>query len=530
MDLISQLPEALLHEILHLLPEKDSVRTCVLSKAWCGIQSRSPFLWFDEFDFPAQSLFEENTLEAILEDRKRKELFADYINRRLQRLLSQKDSPPLELFMLSVIEFDPLNDPPRIDSWLKRVSEKGVKCIILRHMGENDSPLNLPRCVFASQTLHELTLADCAVNFCGDIEIPSLRNLILFNVNVDDDVMKCFISGCPLLEILSISFCDALTCLQANNLAMLKIVVLHYCSFLKKVEILSPNVQSFEYKESSGNCSEEAPKLILALSTSIKKITLVYANITSDCLQQYIPTCEELVLVGIPGFESAKISGKDVSKLTIEGSDNMTKVPVIDCPNLQSLVYAQNKLPFHAVQNFKLRNTKLEFNLDGKQEFDAWLAELKGFFDNLNSKLELIMVIGSKEYEANELMLPVLYDFKDSMPKAKVIISNSLELDKLMDEIFSFESHVSSVALNVASAHSSNSIFSQLVRMKADENCCKEGVFRCWRHYSCNLKKDYASNSIPAVLKSYKSEQYQITKILVKREEATKTNAIPQDF
>ena len=48
MDLISRLPEPILHDILHRLSPEDSMRTCVLFKTWRQVQSSCPFMDFDQ--------------------------------------------------------------------------------------------------------------------------------------------------------------------------------------------------------------------------------------------------------------------------------------------------------------------------------------------------------------------------------------------------------------------------------------------------------------------------------------------------
>jgi hypothetical protein len=131
MDLISQLPEPILHNILHRLSLKEATRTCVLSKVWNLIESRIPFLRFYQVDYPS--------VEYML----------SYAEKYVEHF-SQND--------LAISSFDfhltlGCNYNHRVASLLKRVMTKGVQLLKLGIRG-----CNLPPFVLQSETLITLHL------------------------------------------------------------------------------------------------------------------------------------------------------------------------------------------------------------------------------------------------------------------------------------------------------------------------------------------------------------------------------------
>jgi hypothetical protein len=111
------------HSILSRLPQKDTARTCVLSKAWLDTQYTFPILSFS--DTKITGMF-----PHPMEDFRRKtKYFIDYVTRRLLRFYDK--GLAIKEFKLSVDIFELPYMSKVVDHWLKLASESGVEALNL---------------------------------------------------------------------------------------------------------------------------------------------------------------------------------------------------------------------------------------------------------------------------------------------------------------------------------------------------------------------------------------------------------------
>lgn len=396
--MISQLPEPIIHDIISCLPNKDSARTCVLSKTWRHLHATGPIIVFNHFEFDPQvyghRLVSSRVSRQFLLARThsgKKELFMNYVESSLKRFFhhqQQHSSPRLRKIDLTCCTYDDdiEREFGRIDQWLHDVIHSGTDSLCLHIISCHDHLYPLPQCVLASQMLHELCLSgSLLLDACRDIHtsLPSLRVLSLCNIhNVNDGFVKHLFSGCSFVEVLRIQDCNNLVDLQVSSLARLVELSLDSCSFVRTVEIGSLNFQSFSY--SSHN--KIRPNItLLGASKTLRKLKLEVCGLGPQSPFHQLSTfimLEELVLEHVDAGKVPKmrISSQSLKRLVIRSMFNMKQVVEIECPNLLDMEYISNSLPFHSLSPLNPRHFRLEFHLAFQHVI--WLDALKILFGN----------------------------------------------------------------------------------------------------------------------------------------------------
>lgn len=191
-DKISVLPDCLLHYILSLIPTKDAVATCILSKRW-------KFLWTSvpNIDFDDALLYMNADFWYPVEVTR----FMNFV----ERVLLLRDSSSIKKFRLSCrVCFS----ASRVHAWVSAAVMHDVEELDLCFFV--DKPFMLPLCVFHSKSLTVLKLEmNCELELPNSISFPSLKTLDLCLVTfVDDESVEKLFSNCPLLQELSILDCE----------------------------------------------------------------------------------------------------------------------------------------------------------------------------------------------------------------------------------------------------------------------------------------------------------------------------------
>ncbi|KAG7650547.1 F-box-like domain superfamily [Arabidopsis thaliana x Arabidopsis arenosa] len=172
-EFISNLPDEILGKILSLLPTKLGVSTSVLSKRW-----RNLILLVDNFDL------EDSSTSG----------FSAFLEQTVARL----NTCPIKRLSLNGRHYRFSS----ADSWISTALERG--CLELHLQSQY-----LDTGILSSNTLVKLTLSDQIylqglVPHDGTVFFPALKTLSLGAVVADRDVYEWLISGCPVLDELSI--------------------------------------------------------------------------------------------------------------------------------------------------------------------------------------------------------------------------------------------------------------------------------------------------------------------------------------
>ncbi|XP_010461060.1 PREDICTED: probable FBD-associated F-box protein At1g32375 [Camelina sativa] len=207
MDRLSQLPEALLLRIMSLLPAKDVVATMVLSKQWQLLWMLVPKLVYDD------------SYQDIEYGR---------FSRFVDRSLTLHEAPVLDTLHLKLGKTSCGSGDIRV--WIKAVDKRCLRELIVEFDSNNSSvvlPVSLYTCcrMLVTLKLNNAVLVDVTSSF----SFPSLKNLSLVSMKYPgDELIKTFLSSCPVLEDLVVKRCldDNVTIFNVR-VSSLKFLVLH---------------------------------------------------------------------------------------------------------------------------------------------------------------------------------------------------------------------------------------------------------------------------------------------------------------
>lgn len=192
-DIISSLPSYIVENILKYLPLRDAVRTSVLSRRWRYKWVTLPQLVFDRNQFFLNSGDWEK-IKAII-----------------YRVLLLHQGP-LVKFELSYPPFGSCMD---IENWILMLLKKNIQKFTLRL--DVNSYYEFPCQLFSFLQLKHLNLCCCVFKpppaFKGFSRLVDLK---LCSVSIAPKMFEQFISNCPLLERLSLSYCTKFDFLIIN--------------------------------------------------------------------------------------------------------------------------------------------------------------------------------------------------------------------------------------------------------------------------------------------------------------------------
>ncbi|WJX16174.1 hypothetical protein P8452_06244 [Trifolium repens] len=199
-DRISCLPGHIIDRILSRLPIKEAVRTSVLSSKWMNKWHTIPNLVFDRKCVSAIASQDPLVFESK---------YLKIVNHVL--LLH---NGPINIFKFSDCGCDLISESLVTDiaRWIRHLSARSIKELVLEVCIEERYKFKLPRCLFSCQSLHRLKL------YSGWLKPPStfqgfrnLKILELYHITITQNALEKLISRCPILEHLTLIGLDDLT-------------------------------------------------------------------------------------------------------------------------------------------------------------------------------------------------------------------------------------------------------------------------------------------------------------------------------
>ncbi|GMY34504.1 putative F-box/FBD/LRR-repeat protein At1g66290 [Fagus crenata] len=477
-DLISQLPEHIIHHILSLLRDaKDAARTSCLSRRWRQMWTSFSILKYDQDKIQEQ--------EGCLDMSNKQMMFKDFVDNSLKSHLEQKLS--IQKLVLHITAYD-FTLARHMNRWINVAIKNNMKELDVNVVVKERKHYSLPRTVFAAKSITGLRLHGCKLRSCSDIKLPQLQKLYLRKVRVDQQTIENLISSCPLIEDLRFIYCTGLKDLKVSSLLKLDRVEVHHCHVLTEIIVKAPNLQTFWYRgEKSMPC-----KVDLVACVSLKRLTLEDANMTDGMFQDQfasLPLLEKLDLSKCNNLKNITISSIRLKKLVLRECKNLMEAD-IDAPNLFSFVFKGDKMPFSFSNPLSLNEAQFSFgpvHMDSREfrlgdEDALWFARLRELLEKLKHSNDLKLVVRSNKNviiheNLEEILLPPQSDLKLE------IIKPSTGFEKLLDNLLR-TSHPEILSI----VSSSNSEFPKLVHEKImhrgeNPNCCPYNTQnKCWRH------------------------------------------------
>ncbi|MED6156170.1 hypothetical protein PIB30_012186 [Stylosanthes scabra] len=326
MDRISGLPKAILHDILARLPDKDSARTSVLSKAWRETWCTFPILSICRHHFfRSQDVTVENSHSLI-------DKVIDYVGRRLLSLRDRGLAIKEFKLMLDFVDHEYMSH--HLDLWLKMAIESGCEVLQLCLPGgflgaeySQDRFYDLPLSVIESKSLTKLGLSGGIrvgqAFLTHSIQLFSVRKLSLCSLLfTHEGIIDHLISHCPVIEDLTVTFCDVYNPLSIGN----------------------PQVSRFNKVNSlflHGLCKLKKANLVHG-TKELKNIDIGDKWFLE--LFSKLPFLERLELCSCSLFERINITSAQLKVLELSCCSNV-KETNIDAPNLLSLTYRGHSQP-----------------------------------------------------------------------------------------------------------------------------------------------------------------------------------------
>ncbi|XP_074307430.1 F-box/FBD/LRR-repeat protein At5g56420-like isoform X2 [Silene latifolia] len=195
-DRISELSDDVIIHILSFLPTLDAVKT-VLLRRFGNLWTLVPTLRFDIYEFQ----------DKMYPDAK----WEDYDFGRfyifIRSVLMLHQSPSVQIFSLCLAfrsEDEMFKVADDIKLWLNFALDKQAKEIIVRHISQGSVDLNPIPANFTSQSLVILELSCCSIEPQIQVDLGSLKKLLLDHVSLTEKAFQQFIFGCPSMQELSI--------------------------------------------------------------------------------------------------------------------------------------------------------------------------------------------------------------------------------------------------------------------------------------------------------------------------------------
>ncbi|KAL6631318.1 hypothetical protein ACP70R_028168 [Stipagrostis hirtigluma subsp. patula] len=193
IDRISDLPDAILGEIISFLPTKDGARTQTLASRWRHLWLAAP-LNLELNCLPAG----EQSQAAVI-----------------SRILATHPGPARRL---SVRAMYLLHRPAMLDAWLRSPALDSLQELEFDVLPRMPWP-TLPASAFRSAALRVITISKCHLlnSVVETLRFPQLRQLELEVVNISERALHNIIAGCSVLEYLLLNGSFGFNCLRINS-------------------------------------------------------------------------------------------------------------------------------------------------------------------------------------------------------------------------------------------------------------------------------------------------------------------------
>ncbi|CAH8376493.1 unnamed protein product [Eruca vesicaria subsp. sativa] len=199
VDLISLLPDEILQTILSSLETFIAVRTSILSKRWRHV-------WSERYTVRKMMSFE---LGANLKDKRH-----------------------------------------YVDRWIEFAMSRNVENMTLIVSNHGDKKYHIPDFFYINNSIRQISVNGS----CSGLTIPSyvswtsLKMLSLTYFKLYDECIDKIVSGCPVLESLSLSFCHELMVLDLSKSLSLRTLEILNIEFLCPKQIVAPHLRCLKLR------------------------------------------------------------------------------------------------------------------------------------------------------------------------------------------------------------------------------------------------------------------------------------------
>lgn len=355
-DRISDLPIDVRKHILSFLPTRDAICTSLLSKSWRYDWLSLPFLdlgqgfFLKRWKFVNDFSYEQACQN--LPDPDETLAFLEFLDKAI--ISKQQKIQRLKLCL------PPIHDlSSRIAICLDGliVNELEAEVIGDSEISNRSRFYYLPMCVLSSTCMTKLYIQGC--NLTGisvnEINLPSLRELSVSYVIMDQQVVESLIASCTGVENLSFTYCQGFRSLQISGLPRLTYLEQKFNRHLEVFEINEESLRSLCHAPDT-RCKLVLPDSCPSLTQlelcecrlydgfdirtcqNLVVLKLLRCGIINEFLDQHLSQLSCLKALEIAccyGASDLKITSNHLQSLIIRcGRDRQLKHAEINCPNL----------------------------------------------------------------------------------------------------------------------------------------------------------------------------------------------------
>ncbi|XP_060965775.1 F-box/FBD/LRR-repeat protein At3g26920-like [Cannabis sativa] len=393
VDMISNLPDALIIQILSFLPTEDVFRTCILSKRWKLIWYSVPTLFFSSDD----TIYDVEKFYSFVEN---------YFEHREKGIDSNIVDLGITSFELYIYNYYCRSKGGILDKLLSFAVKNKVKEMyvfigkeIVEEGGDySDHYYCLPKILDNARflTILELYGVKLDTSSCS-FSFPSLKTLSLEQVyhleDAKEDGVVKFLLGCPSLEKLGLydyCFYGMNVQLQSLSLKFMELMFVDIDDIEVQIEVEAINLESLVVDGIPLN------RINFSSCKKIRDLSLPSSRDNSplssfEALISNIPLVENLALsCNSSKSEHLKISSQHLKCFDFENrcysynGGEMKVVTIESAPKLAYISY-QGNLNFKvSMESSSLVNGKIII-LDARIDYDTkWFIDLLNFFVNLS--------------------------------------------------------------------------------------------------------------------------------------------------
>ncbi|KAL3635005.1 hypothetical protein CASFOL_022059 [Castilleja foliolosa] len=387
IDILSQLPQHILHHILSLLPQKGAVRTSVLSKSW-------RYLWHGRFNVEFREF--DHRFD-------RKEEIWPFLDKTLQRYLDQNLS--LQKFLVDihyVVDFELLQ------KWIPvLIMNMGVRSFNLIFYWSTNAFYPLPLIVFQSESLVELNLQRCDLKILESTDnvvmLNNLQTLRLHDVYITVEIFEKIILGCPLIENLDMFKCIGMKSIKLHKHHNIKDFA---STGIGQIVIEIENTHTLESVRirNCGNWFLRHKNFPHLKSLELYKVQLP-ADIFDHNFSSFFPCLNKLRLDSCHSLKEFHLISSSIKRLTIIMDTSSRIKAFIDTPNIlyfEYLGYGDAVLPsikFTTTSNEWKSQITLGYKLErSKKDAMAWFLKVNKLLKAL-SQSHITLRLAPNEYE-----------------------------------------------------------------------------------------------------------------------------------
>nr|GMN72559.1 hypothetical protein TIFTF001_054211 [Ficus carica]GMN72568.1 hypothetical protein TIFTF001_054212 [Ficus carica] len=180
-DLISQLPDHVIHHILSFLPTIYAVRMSLLSRRWRRMWYSIPTLKFNDNQI-------------------KEELFYNFVEQCLKhRLMGIRGNTTSVITRFELDISHCRVESSQVDRWLSFVAQPHLKELHVEmdtFYSRRGIPYYLPQVALNLTSLTILNLGYMELQDCSQVNLPCLKSMSLTSVDVEAEVLHNLILGC----------------------------------------------------------------------------------------------------------------------------------------------------------------------------------------------------------------------------------------------------------------------------------------------------------------------------------------------